>query len=178
MNDQCCDSRPHPRGIPSATFDIDLLKRFLGDPVDSQRQEASTGSIERLRELMDRPLASANFRALMKAWWPELVGKTPEIRTLPRSRLVIGTQVFPPLKKRWRTRSSRNGFIRRTNPQQFDALAAVRRFKIQSALPSLERLRAKLNDAPGPEAPFLRAKVDRLLTFLRTGNDSNRGPRE
>jgi hypothetical protein len=57
--------------------------------------------------------------------------------------------------------------------QQFDALAAIRRFKIKSVLPSLERLRVELGDARGPQTPFLRAKVDRLLTFLRTGDESN-----
>jgi hypothetical protein len=41
-----------PSWDPNASFDADLLKRFLGYAVDRQRQETSAGSVERLRELM------------------------------------------------------------------------------------------------------------------------------
>lgn len=50
--------------------------------------------------------------------------------------------------------------------QQFDALALIRRFRIRSALPSLDRLSGKLEHTTGPGAPFLRSKVLSLREYL------------
>lgn len=64
--------------------------------------------------------------------------------------------------------------------KQFDALAMIRRFLIDSAIPSLKELRSHLDHDSGPGAPFLRAKVDELLELLRVreaaGRDAHRRP--
>lgn len=45
-----------PSWDPNASFDADLLRRFLGHAVERHLQDVAAGSVERLRELMTRSL--------------------------------------------------------------------------------------------------------------------------
>ena len=49
---------------------------------------------------------------------------------------------------------------------RFDAMALIGDQHIQSATPALRRLAERLEDAPGPSAPYEWAKVNRLLGQL------------
>lgn len=62
--------------------------------------------------------------------------------------------------------------------QQFDALALIRRFRIRSALPSLERLSGTLEHTTGPGAPFLRSKVLSLREYLASASAAPGSPDE
>lgn len=122
-------------------------------------------------------LTLEELRSRLESWWSERDAAAIASKDSSRATRELNAAIaeMEPDERRCAEQVIAEWLLSNDEGRRFDALAVVRDLEIQSAVPALRELEARLGGSGEPGAPFERNKVRDLLTAWGVGAECPRG---